>query len=81
MDFWSSSDILISLTTHLSFSLLHMFCIFMGSHNPGNGLHVEEKVETLLVWWLKLRTSNAGAMGSVPGQGTKFSHAALPIYK
>lgn len=53
----------------------------MGSHNPGNGLHVEEKVETLLVWWLKLRTSNAGAMGSVPGQGTKFSHAALPIYK
>ena len=25
--------------------------------------------------WLKLRTSNAGGAGSIPGQGTKIPHA------
>ena len=31
---------------------------------------------SLAVQWLKLRTSTAGGMGSIPGQGTKISHAA-----
>ena len=29
---------------------------------------------SLAVQWLRLHTSNAGAMGSIPGQGTKIPH-------
>ena len=29
-----------------------------------------------VVQWLRLSTSNAGAAGSIPGQGTKIPHAA-----
>ena len=31
---------------------------------------------SLAVQWLRLCTSNAGGMGSIPGQGTKIPHAA-----
>ena len=30
---------------------------------------------SLAVQWLRLRTSNAGGAGSIPGQGTKISRA------
>ena len=30
---------------------------------------------TLVVQWLRLHTSTAGGGGSIPGQGTKISHA------
>ena len=30
---------------------------------------------SLAVQWLRLRTSNAGGMGSIPGQGAKILHA------
>ena len=30
---------------------------------------------SLEVWWLRLRTSNAGGMSSIPGQGTKIPYA------
>ena len=29
-----------------------------------------------VVQWLRLCTNDAGDMGSIPGQGTKISHAA-----
>ena len=29
----------------------------------------------MVVQWLRLRASNAGGMGSIPGQGTKIPHA------
>ena len=29
-----------------------------------------------LCWWLRLRTSNAGGAGSIPGWATKIPHAA-----
>ena len=32
---------------------------------------------SLLVQWLRLYTSNAEAVGSIPGQETKIPHAAL----
>ena len=32
--------------------------------------------KTSLVQWLRLRTSNAGGVGSIPGWGTKIPHAA-----
>ena len=31
---------------------------------------------SLVVQWLRLRTSTAGASGSIPGWGTKIPHAA-----
>ena len=31
---------------------------------------------SLVVQWLRLRTSNAGDVGSISGQGTKIPHAA-----
>ena len=31
-----------------------------------------------MVQWLRLRASNAGGVGSIPGWGTKISHAAWP---
>ena len=31
---------------------------------------------SLVVQWLRLRPSTAGGMGSIPGRGTKISHAA-----
>ena len=30
---------------------------------------------SLMAQWLRLRVSNAGGMGSTPGQGTKIPHA------
>ena len=30
---------------------------------------------SLAVQWLRLYTSNVGGMGSIPGWGTKISHA------
>ena len=30
---------------------------------------------SLVVWWLRLHTSNAGGMSSIPGQGTKIPYA------
>ena len=30
---------------------------------------------SLVVKWLRLHTSNAGAAGSIPGRGTKIPHA------
>ena len=30
---------------------------------------------SLVIQWLRLHTSNAGAAGSIPGQGTKTTHA------
>ena len=29
----------------------------------------------VVVWWLTLHSSNAGGMGSIPGQGIKIPHA------
>ena len=34
-----------------------------------------------MVQWLRLRTSNAGHMGSISSQGTKIPHALLPKKK
>ena len=34
-----------------------------------------------MVQWLRLRTSNAGGAGSIPGQGTKVPHATQPKKK
>ena len=31
---------------------------------------------SLVVQWLRLRGSNAGGVGSIPGWGTKIPHAA-----
>ena len=36
---------------------------------------------SLAVQWLRFRTSNAGGVGSIPGQGTKIPHAAWPKEK
>ena len=33
---------------------------------------------SLMVQWLGLHVSNAGGAGSIPGQGTKISHASWP---
>ena len=32
---------------------------------------------SLVVWWLRLHASNAGGLGSIPGQGTR-SHMPQP---
>ena len=38
---------------------------------------VNKAIETsLAVQWLRLRASNTGGMGTIPGQGTKIPHAA-----
>ena len=34
-----------------------------------------------MIQWLRLRTSNAGNMGSISGQGTKIPHTLLPKKK
>ena len=34
-----------------------------------------------MVQWLRLSTSNAGGMGSIPGQGTKIRHAVWHGHK
>ena len=34
-----------------------------------------------MLQWLRLCTSNAGGMGSIPGQGTKIAHASQPKKK
>lgn len=41
---------------------------------------VEETVggNSLVVQWLRLHASNAGAVGLIPGQRTKISHALQP---
>ena len=36
---------------------------------------------SLVVQWLRLHASNAGGMGSIPGQGTKIPHASRPKKK
>ena len=33
---------------------------------------------SLAVQWLRLYASNAGGVGSIPGQGTKIPHAMWP---
>ena len=38
--------------------------------------HILKTGTSLAVQWLRLRTSKAGAVGSIPGRGTKISHAA-----
>ena len=48
-------------------------------------INTEQKIKTmykvceegtsLVVQWLRLRASNSGSMGSIPGQGTKIPHA------
>ena len=30
-----------------------------------------------MVWWLRLHTSTAGGIGSIPGQGNMIPHAML----
>ena len=39
-------------------------------------LKLVERGTSLAVLWLGLHTSNAGVTGSIPGRGTKISHAA-----
>ena len=36
---------------------------------------------SLVVQWLRLKSSNAGYMGLIPGMGTKIPHAAGPGQK
>ena len=36
---------------------------------------------SLVAQWLRLHTSTTGGMGSIPGQGTKISHATQPKKK
>ena len=38
--------------------------------------NLENGGASLVVQWLRLHTPNAGGMGSIPGQGTRISHAA-----
>ena len=51
------------------------------SENLWNSLPKQQKEKhkasrtSLVVQWARLRTSNAGEMGSIPGQGTKILHA------
>ena len=35
----------------------------------------DKRVTSLKVQWLRLHASNAGDVGSIPGQGTKILHA------
>ena len=44
--------------------------IFLGKGGRGKGVG-----DILVVWWLTLHSSNAGGMGSIPGQGVKIPHA------
>ena len=44
--------------------------IFLGKGGRGKGVG-----DILVVWWLTLHSSNAGGMGSIPGQGIKIPHA------
>ena len=34
---------------------------------------------SLLVWWLRLYTSQAGGLGSIPGQGTHMLQLRIPM--
>ena len=41
----------------------------------------KEKGTSLVVQWLRLRTSTAGGVGSIPGRGTKILRAVQPKKK
>ena len=61
------------------FPLIHCF-FFHFKSLPGYHIKKKKKKEVLrtflVVQWSRLHTSNAGGVGSIPGQGTKISHAA-----
>ena len=45
------------------------------SYQLPNPLRLNDSGTSLAVQWLGLCTSTAGGTGSIPGRGTKFSHA------
>ena len=59
-------------TVHLPISAVIRVLLFPTSYM----YRINKQGTSLAVQWLRVHAHNAGAVGSIPGQGTKIPHAA-----
>ena len=66
------------MQTHLGNGSIQVLSILRALTPPSEAESVKTNEQGIspVVQWLRLHASNAGGMGSIPGQGTKIPHAS-----
>ena len=66
------------MQTHLGNGSIQVLSILraLTPLSEAESIKINEQGISPVVQWLRLHASNAGGMGSIPGQGTKIPHAA-----